>query len=216
MRAVVFDMDGIILDSGHIWEGIMARLFADCDILWTDLDQDDFAGGDNSKQWASYLRRVAGLPLTEQEIIDRVTAALLAAYEERVPLLPGAEEAVIRLAQHYRLGLASSSPRDVIAYVLERSGLDKHFTAWVSSDDVPRGKPAPDVYLKACRDLGLAPQECVAVEDSRFGIQAARAACLKVIAIPQPYLPLTPDDIALADRTLDSIAALVPEVISQL
>lgn len=215
-RAVVFDMDGIILDSGEIWQGIIATLFAECDAGWGDIDEESFAGGDNSQQWASFLRHSVGLPLEEEEIIAKVTAALIAAYEQRLPLVPGAETIIADLAASYPLGLASSSPRPVIAFVLEHSGLERYFTAWVSSDDVARGKPAPDVYLKACRDLGMEPEYCVAVEDSRFGIQAARAARLKVIAIPQPHLTLAPDDLALADRTLGSLAELRPEVISDL
>jgi HAD superfamily hydrolase (TIGR01509 family) len=215
-RAVVFDMDGIILDSGEIWQGIIATLFADCDTGWDDIDEESFAGGDNSQQWASFLRHTVGLPLEEEEIIARVTAALIASYERRLPLVPGAETIIADLAACYPLGRASSSPRPVIAFVLERSGLDRYFTAWVSSDDVARGKPAPDVYLKACHDLGMEPERCVAVEDSRFGIQAARAAHLKVVAIPQPHLALAPGDLALADRTLGSLAELRPEVISSL
>ena len=117
------------------------------------------------------------------------------------------------MARDYPLGLASSSPHPVIAFVLERSGLDKYFTAWVSSDEVPRGKPAPDVYLEACRRLGAEPERCVAVEDSRFGIRAAKAARLKVIAIPRPLLPLDTGVLALVDETLESIDCLSPETV---
>jgi HAD superfamily hydrolase (TIGR01509 family) len=153
-----------------------------------------------------------GLPLEEEEIIARVVDALLDAYRDEVPLLPGAEAAVARLARSYPLGLASSSPHAVIAFVLERSGLDKYFTAWVSSDEVARGKPAPDVYLEACRRLGAQPERCVAVEDSRFGIRAAKAARLRVIAIPHPLLPLGEEVLDLVDGTLESIDHLFPEI----
>ena len=125
-------------------------------------------------------------------------------------------EAVARLARDYPLGLASSSPHPVIAFVLERSGLDRYFTAWVSSDEVPRGKPEPDVYLEACRRLGAEPERCVAVEDSRFGIRAAKAARLKVIAIPHPLLPLSAEVLALVDETLESIDRLSSETVRQI
>ena len=215
VQAVVFDMDGVLLDSGEIWERIITELFVDCRVAWDDFDQDAFAGGDNSQQWASYLKHVVGLPLEEEEIISRVVEALLRAYEKDLPLLPGAMEAVARLARDYPLGLASSSPHAVIAFVLERSGLDGYFTAWVSSDEVPRGKPAPDVYLEACRRLAAEPDRCVAVEDSRFGIRAANAARLKVIAIPNHLLPLDTEALGLVDETLESIEYLSPEAVRE-
>lgn len=215
-RAVVFDMDGVIIHSGEIWQRIITALFTECGISWDDIDQVDQAGlegGDNSRQWAAYLRRVIGLPLTEDEIIGRVTGALIKAYEKSLPLVPGAEETIARLSACYPLGLASSSPRPVIAFLLERSGLDRYFSAWVSSDDVPCGKPAPDVYLKACCDLQIPPERCVAVEDSRMGMRAAKAAGLKVIAIPQPFLPLASEHLAVADHVLASLVELRPDVI---
>ncbi len=212
-RAVVFDMDGVLIDSGSIWERIIGEFFADYQVALSDLDQEAFAGGDNSRQWASYLRRNLGMSLSEEEIIDRVVSDLLAAYADEVPLLPGAAEALSRLSAVYPLALASSSPRAVIAYALERSGLLKLFSAWVSSDDVARGKPAPDVYLEACARLGVPPECCVAVEDSRFGVRAAKTAGLRVVAIPQRSVPLDEASLSLADRVLDSIVALSPRVV---
>jgi HAD superfamily hydrolase (TIGR01509 family) len=214
-HAIIFDMDGVILDSGWVWQRIIGDLFAQYDVSLSDLNQGAFAGGDNSRQWASYLRQVIGLPLSEQEIIDHVVSALVAAYEDDLPLLPGAAEVVARLADHYPLGVASSSPRPVIAFVLERSGLDCHFAAWVSSDDVACGKPAPDVFLEACTRLGKKPEDCVVVEDSRFGIRAAKAAGMKVIAIPQSLLPLDEVALEMADRVLDSINGLSLQVVEQ-
>jgi HAD superfamily hydrolase (TIGR01509 family) len=211
--AVIFDMDGVILDSERVWERVMRELFAACDRPWNDFDPDAFAGGDNSRQWASYLRRVGGLPLAEDEIVKRVTHSLLDCYAEALPMVPGAEQAVERLAASYRLGLASSSPRQIIAFVLARSGLDRFFAAWTSSDDVPRGKPEPDVYLRACSLVGADPARCVAVEDSPSGIKAAHAAGLKVIAIPHPSFPLDPASLDFADLALASIDELMAETV---
>ena len=214
-HAIIFDMDGVILDSGRVWQRIIGDLFARHDVSLSDLDQEAFAGGDNSQQWAAYLRQVVGLPLSEEEIIDHVVSSLVAAYEEDMPLLPGAAEVVARLADRYSLGLASSSPRPVIAFVLERSGLERYFTAWVSSDDVACGKPAPDVFLEACARLGKHPEHCLAVEDSRFGIRAAKAARMKVISSPQSLLPLDVAALVMADRVLESIDGLSPRVVEQ-
>jgi HAD superfamily hydrolase (TIGR01509 family) len=214
--AVIFDMDGVILDSNETWDAVMGELFAEYGKKLSDLDPDAFMGGDNSLQWAAYLRRMLGLPLEDQQIVDRVVNGILSRYSERVPLIPGAAEAVARMAARFPLGLASSSPRQVIAFVLQRSGLDRLFQAWVSSDDVDCGKPAPDVYLRCCELLGRAPENCVAVEDSRFGIQAAKAAGLKVIAVHTPVFPLDAKALALADVAVDSIDQLLPEMTESL
>lgn len=214
--AVVFDMDGVLLDSSATWEAVMEDLFSEYGKSLSDLDKEAFGGGDNTQQWAAYLRRVMGFPLTEGEIINRVIGGIIADYSKHIPLIPGAVEAVVRMAARYPLGLASSSPRAVIAFVLQRSGLERLFSAWVSSDDVACGKPAPDVYLHCCDLLGASPGDCVAVEDSRFGIRAAKAAGMKVIAVPNPDLPLDSEAEALADMMLGSIDGLGPDTTESL
>ncbi len=212
-HAVVFDLDGVILDSEQVWERVMRELFATYGLQFSDLDQDSFMGGDNSLQWAAYLRRAGGIPLTEDKILGWVISRLIGHYTESLPLVPGAPEAVARLASRYRLALASSSPREVIAFVLERSGLRRFFTAWASSDDVPRGKPAPDVYQRACSLIETDPASCVAVEDSRVGIRAARSAGLRVIAIPHPSFPLDAASLELVDLSLVSISQLTAQTL---
>ncbi len=205
-------MDGVLLDSSRTWETVMHALFSDHGKSLHDLDTDAFTGGDNTYQWAAYLRRVVGIPLSETEIIDRVIGEILEDYRGCIPLIPGAGEAVMRMAARFPLGLASSSPREVIAYVLRESDLDRMFSAWVSSDDVACGKPAPDVYLRCCELLGAVPARSVAVEDSRFGIEAAKAAGMKVIAVPNADLPLDLQATALADVVIESISELDPAV----
>ncbi|OFV81943.1 MAG: hypothetical protein A2W26_09040 [Acidobacteria bacterium RBG_16_64_8] len=211
--AVIFDLDGVILNSDLAWDGAMRELFAECNRPWIELDPSTFAGGDNSRQWASHLRRECGLSLAEDEILERVISKLLHRYARCLPMARGAREAVERLAAGYRLGLASSSPREVIAFVLARSGLDRFFVAWASSDDVTRGKPAPDVYLKACSLVGVQPSRCAAVEDSPSGIWAARTAGLKVIVIPYTSCPLDSRSLELADLVLTSIDLLDVEAV---
>ncbi len=213
---VVFDMDGVLLDSGHAWNEVLQELFRTCDRPWGALDQEAFAGGDNSRQWASYLRRMHALPWSDDEIVRWVTDRLLERFRVSLPLLPGAEAAVARLSARYQLGLASSSPREIIAYVLHASGLERYFTAWVSSDDVSRGKPAPDVYLHVCTLLGTAPDTAVAVEDSPMGVASAKAAGLRVIAIPRAWFPLAGKALATADLVLSSLEELRPETVAGL
>jgi HAD superfamily hydrolase (TIGR01509 family) len=212
-HAVVFDMDGVILDSGPVWERVMEELFAAHDRRFADFDRSSFLGGDNSLQWASCLRRFGGIPLKDEEILAWVIGRLIGHFSERLPMMPGAEEAVRHLASRYRLAMASSSPREVIAFVLKESGLRRFFAAWTSSDDVPRGKPSPDVYLRACDRLDMDPSGCVAVEDSYVGVRAAHSAGLRVIAIPHTSLPLDPTAFELADLALPSIRRLSPETV---
>ena len=213
---VVFDMDGVLLDSGHAWNEVLQELFRACDRPWSALDQQAFAGGDNSRQWASYLRLTHALPWSDDEIVRWVTDRILKRFRVSLPLLPGAEAAVARLGARYKLGLASSSPREIIAYVLRASGMEPCFTAWVSSDDVASGKPAPDVYLHVCALLGTAPDTAVAIEDSPMGVASAKAAGLRVIAIPHVWFPLTGDELATADLVLSSLVELQPETVAAL
>jgi HAD superfamily hydrolase (TIGR01509 family) len=138
---------------------------------------------------------------------------MLARYRDRLPLLDGAEEAVERLAGRWPLGLASSSNRELIEAALGSSGLAAHFRVVISSEEVDRGKPAPDVYLEAARRLGARPERCAAVEDSRSGILSARAAGMRVLAIPNEHFPPGGDALAEADVVLGSLAELTPEVV---
>jgi HAD superfamily hydrolase (TIGR01509 family) len=167
----------------------------------------------SSPEWSRYLHDELGVPLAPAEINDGVVAALLADYGRGLPLLPGAVAAVTRLAARWPLGLASSANRAVIDAVLDLAGLASNFTATVSSEEVARGKPAPDVYLAAARALGVEPAHAAAVEDSANGLRSAAAAALAVVAIPNREFPPDADALALADVVLDGLDELTPEVI---
>jgi HAD superfamily hydrolase (TIGR01509 family) len=168
----------------------------------------------SSTEWSRYMRDVIGLAEPPEEINAEVVQRLLARYRESLPLLPGAVEAVERLAERWPLGLASSSNREVIDAVLELAGLTGFFRATVSSEEVEHGKPAPDVYLEAAQRLGVGPISCAAVEDSRNGIRSARAAGMRVIAIPNPHYPPNEETLALADAVIESLDELTPERVS--
>jgi HAD superfamily hydrolase (TIGR01509 family) len=171
--------------------------------------------GMSSTEWSRYMHEVVGLPESPAKINREVVDRMLARYLEHLPLIDGAVDAVTRLAAHWPLGVASSSNRQLIDRVLEVSGLAPYFKATVSSEEVERGKPAPDVYLEAARRLGMEAARNAAIEDSASGIRSAHAAGMHVVAIPNRAFPPPADVLALADVVLDSIAELGPETIRE-
>ena len=213
IRAVVFDLDGLLIDSEQLWDEVREQLARERGGRWHDGAQADMMGM-SSTEWSRYMHDVIGLAESPEAINAEVVRRLLALYRESLPLVPGAVEAVERLAQRWPLGLASSSNREVIDAVLEGAGIAHLFRTTLSSEEVAHGKPAPDVYLEAARRLGVEPTNCAAVEDSRNGIRSARAAGTRVIAIPNPHYPPSDDTLALADVVLQSLDELTVECVS--
>jgi len=211
--AVVFDLDGVIIDSEELWDEVREGLARERGGRWSARAQADMMGM-SSTEWSRYLHEVVGLPGPPDEINREVVELMLARYSERLPLIDGAVDAVKRLAAHWRLAVASSSNRELIDRVLEVSGLAPYFEATVSSEEVERGKPAPDVYLEAARRLGVQAARSVAIEDSASGIRSAHAAGMHVVAIPNRAFPPPADVLALASVVLESIEELDPEVIT--
>jgi HAD superfamily hydrolase (TIGR01509 family) len=209
---VIFDLDGVILETEQEWNDVRREFAARHGGRWDENDQPAVMGA-NSMQWAEYMRDQVGVALSAQEIYDGVVAGLRARYAEHLPLIPGAREAVTRLAESFRLGVASSSPIELIEYSLDLAGLRDCFAALVSSDQVAVGKPAPDVYLEACTRLGTLPPRAAAIEDSSNGLRAATAAGLAVVAVPNPYYPPSEDALALADVVLRSVGDLTGDII---
>jgi HAD superfamily hydrolase (TIGR01509 family) len=213
IEAVVFDLDGVLVDSEEAWNEAREQLVEERDGRWTDKAQKDMMGM-SSTEWSRYMHEVLGVPEPPDEISAEVVRRLEQLYRERLPLIPGAVEAVERVAARWPLGLASSSNRPLIDLALELSGLARFFRVTVSSEEVPHGKPAPDVYLAAARRLGCDPARCAAIEDSENGIRSAVAAGMRVIAIPNRAFPPSPETLTAADVVLPSIAELEPGVIS--
>jgi len=210
--AVVFDLDGVILDTEELWDEVREELARERGGRWSDRAQADMMGM-SSREWSRYMHEVVGLSEPPEEINREVVRRMLDGYEELLPLIDGAVDAVRRIGARWPLGLASSSNRELIDRALELSGLAPLFRETVSSEEVARGKPAPDAYLEAARRLGVEPSRCVAVEDSTNGIRSAHAAGMRVIAIPNPAFPPPDEVLALAAVVLESIAALEPSVV---
>jgi HAD superfamily hydrolase (TIGR01509 family) len=210
--AVVFDMDGVIVDSEQVWDDVRERLAKERGGRWHDRAQADMMGM-SSPEWSAYMHDVIGLEESPEEINADVVRRMLERYRDELPLLDGATDAVRRLAGEFRLAVASSSNRPLIDAVLATAGIADLFDVTVSSEEVAAGKPAPDVYLEAARRLGVEPAAAAAVEDSSNGIRAAHAAGMRVLAIPNEHYPPAEDALALADVVLASPAELTPEAV---
>jgi HAD superfamily hydrolase (TIGR01509 family) len=212
IEAVVFDLDGVLLDSEQVWDEVREELVKERGGRWHEQAQTEMMGM-SSVEWSRYMHDELDLPEPPEEISAEVVRRLDEVYRKQLPLIDGAREAVERLAARWPLGLASSSNREVIDLVLDLSGLARYFRVTVSSEEVPRGKPTPDVYLEAARGLGVPPERCAAVEDSHNGIRSAKAAGMRVIAIPNQHYPPGEEALALADVTLGSLAELTPSIV---
>jgi HAD superfamily hydrolase (TIGR01509 family) len=212
IEAVVFDLDGVLLDSEQVWDEAREQLAKERGGRWHPQAQRDMMGM-SSTEWSRYMHETIGLPEPPKQINREVVERLVAIYREHLPAIPGAKEAVERLATRWPLGLASSSNRELIDLALELLGVKHLFATTVSSEEVARGKPAPDVYLEAARRLGVEPTHAAAVEDSNNGILAAKAAGMRVLAIPNQHFPPDPEALEQADVVLDSLAELTPEAV---
>jgi HAD superfamily hydrolase (TIGR01509 family) len=212
IEAVVFDLDGLLIETEEIWDEVREALVRERGGRWTDSAQRDMMGM-SSSEWSRYLHEELGLEESPEELNRLVVERMADRYRANLPLLPGAVEAVKRLAARWPLAVASSSNRPLIDLVLELSGLAAYFRATVSSEEVARGKPAPDVYLEAARRLGAPPEDCAAVEDSESGVRAAKAAGMRVIAIPNRSFPPSDEVLASADVVLRSLDELTPAAV---
>ncbi len=215
IQAVIFDLDGVLLDSEQLWNQAKQALVEAAGGTWREDAPRDMMGM-SAPEWSAYLREELGVPLGVEAIDREVVARMEALYREKLPLLPGAVEAVRALSGRWPLGLASSSNREIIDLALELAGLTNAFNVTVSSEEVARGKPAPDVYLEAADRLAVRPRACVAIEDSSNGLRAAAAAEMAVIAVPNPHYPPDPDALALAAAVLGNLHELTVELVERL
>jgi HAD superfamily hydrolase (TIGR01509 family) len=215
VAAVVFDLDGVLIDSEPVWEQVRREYVAEHGGRWRPDSQQRLMGM-STPEWSSYLATELGVDAPPSRIAHEVVEEVGRRYETDLPLMPGAVEAVERLASRWPLGLASSAARPLIDRVLAATGMTSLFEVTVSTEEVRRGKPAPDVYLTVAERLAVAPAQTVAVEDSSNGLRSASAAGMVVVAVPHPRYPPAPDALARADLVLRSLDDLRPDVLEKL
>jgi HAD superfamily hydrolase (TIGR01509 family) len=211
IRAVIFDLDGVIVDSEIWWDEVRQAFAREHDRPWTQADQHAVMGS-NSRQWSETMRDRLDLDMAAPDIETAIVDGVVDRYErEGPPTIEGAVEAVRRIAAGRPTALASSSHRRVIDAALAATGLTDTFRAVVSSDDVEHGKPAPDVFLLAARRLGVGPAEVLVVEDSLNGLRAGRAAGMTTVLVPNHSVPPAPGWEPYADAVLDRLDELDPD-----
>ncbi len=204
IQAVVFDMDGILVASEDYWFQSRIDYMASLGKVWT-MDDQRVAMGRNTIEWAQVMKERMQLDQSLDTIMDEVKGRVIRLMEQNLPVLPGALESVHTAASKYRVALASGSPTEVIKSVISLMKLDSVFETMVYGDDMPHGKPSPDIYFETARRMNLPPSAFIGIEDSSNGVRALHNAGMRIIAVPSPGFTLPPDVAALADITLATL-----------
>lgn len=215
IKAVVFDLDGVLIDSEPVWEEVRRQVVAGHGGQWA-ADSQRRLMGMSTGEWARYLGEELGVALPPEQVADLVIEQMAARYSEHLPLMPGAVDAVRRLAARWPLGLGSSAPATLIQTVLITAGLRDDFAVIMSTEQVAAGKPAPDIYLAVTGQLGRRPADCAAIEDSTNGLKSAATAGLAVVAVPHPRYPPDPTALAQATLVVDNLTQLTVDAIKTL
>ena len=215
IEAIIYDMDGVLVDSEVYWDKSRVEFASDRGKVWSD-DFQRLAMGRSTVGWATVMQEQLGLDETIDDIIAEMKARVIAHYEERMPTRPGALESVALMQRHFRVGLASGSPTEIIKAVLSITGLDQIFEVMIYGDEVARGKPAPDIYLEALKVLGVSPANSLGIEDSANGLRSLKAAGMFAVAAPSPGYPLPDDVLALADAHITTLEAFSPDLVRRI
>lgn len=215
IEAVVFDLDGVLIDSEEWWDQVRSGLATENGLAWPE-DATRRMQGMSTPEWATYLSDTVGIPGGVDVVASAVVDRMAKRYAEHLPLIPGAIETVKSISRVWPVAIASSSPRQLIDVVLEETGLRQDVRASFSTEEVTAGKPSPVVYETAVRELGTNNACTVGVEDSSNGLRSAHAAGLIVVAIPNPMYPPAPDALALATASVPSIAELTVDLVAGL
>lgn len=215
IKGFIFDMDGVLTDTEHVWSVALQEVCHNNGGTFSHEHKMAMIGL-STPEWSAFMADKMGVQLPPPAIATAVEERLLELYEEHLPLIPGSIDAVKRLAESFKVAIASSSARRVIDTTTRLMGIDHLLSAKVSSEEVPRGKPSPDVYIEAAKRLELGPSECAAIEDSSNGMRAAHAAGVSTLGFPHVDFPASPDALALCSRVLSSMDELTVELINEL
>ena len=215
VHAVVFDLDGVLVDSEQLWDVVRRGVAADAGRPWPT-EATRAMQGMSTAEWSAYLTDAVGVPAEPEQVAATVVERMAARYDTRLPLLPGAVEVVERLGRRWPLGLASSSPRRLIDTVLESAGIAQRFQVSISTEEVGAGKPSPAVYQTVVERLGVNPVQAIAIEDSSNGLRSAATAGLGVLAVPNAAFPPSEDALALADVIVDSLDEITLELVASM
>ena len=215
IEAVIFDMDGVLVDSEVYWDKSRVEFARDRGKTWTD-EYQRLAMGRSTVGWATVMQEKLQLADSIDEIIAEMKRRVIAHYEARMPTRPGAIESVHHMKEHFRVGLASGSPTEIIKAIMSITGLDQVFEVMIYGDEIPRGKPSPDIYLEAMAQLGVSPKLTVGIEDSANGLRSLAAAGMAAVAAPSPDYPLPPEILALADAHIDTLEAFNVDLIRRI
>ena len=215
IKAIVFDLDGVLLDSEPVWEEVRRQVVAETGGHWNPDTQSRLMGM-STAEWANFLAADLGVRLPPELIAHTVIERMVARYRDHLPLMHGAAQAVRLLARRWPLGMASSSPPALIEFVLSDPAFGPQFSVAMSTEQVAQGKPAPDIYIAVMQRLGVTPPQCAAVEDSTNGLNSAARAGLHVIAIPHPRYPPDPDAVRAASLVVPDLSGLTPELVATL
>ncbi len=215
IEAVVFDMEGVLMDSEGYWKIARENFSLDIGKTWT-MDDQRATMGRNTTEWAQVMKDRLGVDWELDDVISDVIRRVLAQYEDHLPIRAGAVEAVRRMSSRYKVALASGSPTSVIDYAMKHTGLDEYLETRVYGDDILNGKPAPDIYLEALRLLDVIPERAAGIEDSANGVRALHNAGMLVIAAPSEGFDLAPEVIALANHTISHMDEITPELVEGL
>jgi len=214
IQAIIFDMDGTLMETEEQWDVVRRQLAAEAGVPWPEGATQAMMGM-STPEWSEYLATSVGLPLTAAQAAEKTIDAMAAHHHEGVELLPGAVESVRRMAGNYRIAIASSSPRRLIDAGVEAMGIGELLGATVSTEEVATGKPAPDGFLRAAELLGVKPENCVAIEDSTNGVLSALAAGMAVVCVPPGFHPPS-DDVLARTTVLGSLDQLTVELVASL
>lgn len=214
-EAVVFDMDGVLVDTEVLWRQVRDEYAASIGKVWSAEDQETTMGC-STATWSRIMVERLHLSLTHDQIAREIKSRLFAKYDAHLPVRPGAIEAVKQIASNYKVALASGSPNELAEWILQRTGLDQVFLATMYGDDVIHGKPHPEIYLKVLEKIGVTPSNAIGVEDSANGIRSLKAAGMCVIAAPGEEFPLAPEILVQADAVIDSMEKMSLSLVSNI